>query len=241
MFAPALLLQAALGALVAAPAVARLRRLARRRRALVLWAAAPWDRVGLAVAQGAAWGLAWGGLLWAPDAARRAGSSPLRRRGYALLTMGVGLVVERFGAPGVAAVHVALGLAAAAAVADGPAAQSPGAAVAGAGTAGASNSMTCPDATQAVDARRPAGDAREAARRQPRRRGAAEASLGQLQYSTSSASGGWVSTRRSIVGSSTADRARDAPLVDAARGAGAHVDDHRRVRRRRSARAARRP
>lgn len=83
---------------------------------VVVWAAAPWNLLGLAVAQGAAWGLAWAGQLWAPDRRSRAGTSALRAAiGYALLTLAFGAVVEQFGAAGVAATHAALGLAAAAA------------------------------------------------------------------------------------------------------------------------------
>lgn len=81
--------------------------------ALVLWAPAPLDLLGLAAAHGAAWGLAWGGQLWAPARRGQQGSSPLRAAaGYALLTLLFGLVVAQFGAQGVAAVHAALGLAA---------------------------------------------------------------------------------------------------------------------------------
>ena len=81
--------------------------------ALVVWAAAPLDLLGLAVTHGAAWGLAWGGQLWAPARRGQKGASPLRAAaGYAVLTLVFGFVVEQAGARGVAAVHVALGLAA---------------------------------------------------------------------------------------------------------------------------------
>jgi hypothetical protein len=84
--------------------------------ALVAWAAAPWDWLGLAVAHGAAWGLAWGGQLWAPARRGQQGASPLRAAaGYAVLTLAYGLVVQQAGSHGVAAVHVALGLGAASA------------------------------------------------------------------------------------------------------------------------------
>ena len=84
--------------------------------AVVAWAAAPYDLLGLALAHGAAWGIAWGGQLWAPARRGQQGTSPLRAAaGYAVLTLLFGLVVERFGAHGVAAVHAALGLLAAAA------------------------------------------------------------------------------------------------------------------------------
>jgi len=84
--------------------------------ALVAWAPAPFDWLGLAVAHGAAWSMAWSGALWAPQRRARQGSSPLHAAiGYALLTLAFGIVVERLGALGVAAAHVALALAAVAA------------------------------------------------------------------------------------------------------------------------------
>jgi hypothetical protein len=84
--------------------------------ALVLWTAAPWNLMGLAAAHGAAWGLAWAGQLWAPQRRSQAGASPWRAAlGYALLTLLFGALVARYGAAGVAAAHVALGVAAAAA------------------------------------------------------------------------------------------------------------------------------
>ena len=79
--------------------------------AFAAWAAAPFDLLGLAIAHGAAWGLAWGGQLWAPARRGQARHSPLRAAaGYAVLTLAFGLVVEQAGARGVAAVHVALGM-----------------------------------------------------------------------------------------------------------------------------------
>ena len=84
--------------------------------AVVMWAAAPLDLLGLAVTHGAAWGLAWGGQLWAPARRGQQGTSPLlAAAGYALVTLAFGLAVEQAGARGVAAVHVALGLGAIAA------------------------------------------------------------------------------------------------------------------------------
>jgi len=81
--------------------------------ACVLWAPAPWDWVGLAAAQGAAWGLAWGGLLWAPARRGRAGSSPwVAAAGYALLTAAFGALIESAGARGAAVAHATLGAAA---------------------------------------------------------------------------------------------------------------------------------
>lgn len=82
--------------------------------ACVVFAEPPWNLLGLAIAHGAAWGLAWAGQLWAPERRSRAGASPLRAAaGYAALTLVFGGVVAQFGAPGVAATHAALGLAAA--------------------------------------------------------------------------------------------------------------------------------
>lgn len=82
--------------------------------ACVAWVDAPWSLLGLAVAHGAAWGLAWAGQLWAPERRGRAGTSPLRAAaGYAALTLAFGALVAHFGAPGVASAHAALGLAAA--------------------------------------------------------------------------------------------------------------------------------
>ncbi|MCW5636801.1 MAG: hypothetical protein KIT17_25955, partial [Rubrivivax sp.] len=84
--------------------------------ASVTWAPAPWDWLGLAAAQGTAWGLAWAGLLWAPARRGGAGSSPWRAAvGYALLTAAFGWLVETAGARGVAVAHAALGVAALAA------------------------------------------------------------------------------------------------------------------------------
>jgi len=83
---------------------------------VVIWADAPLNLLGLAFAHGAAWGLAWAGQLWAPNQRSRQGASPLRAAiGYAALTIAFGALVEQFGAPGVAATHVVLGLAACAA------------------------------------------------------------------------------------------------------------------------------
>jgi hypothetical protein len=83
---------------------------------IVGWAPAPLDLLGLALAHGAAWGLAWGGQLWAPARRARQGTSPLRAAlGYALLTLAFGALVDRYGVRGVALTHAALGLAAAAA------------------------------------------------------------------------------------------------------------------------------
>lgn len=76
-----------------------------------IWAAAPLNLLGLAVAHGAAWGLAWAGQLWAPDRRSRQGASPLRAAiGYAALTLAFGAVVDGFGAAGVTGAHAALGL-----------------------------------------------------------------------------------------------------------------------------------
>lgn len=81
---------------------------------LVAWAPSPLDLLGLTVTHGAAWGLAWGGQLWAPARRGQQSASPWRAgAGYAVLTLVFGLVVEQAGARGVAGVHIVLGLAAA--------------------------------------------------------------------------------------------------------------------------------
>jgi len=116
MFGPALLLRRSI-------AVWSLRRLSAvcalllaAGATVVAWAAPPFDLLGLALAQGAAWGIAWAGQLWAPARRGQQGASPLRAAaGYAVLTLLFGLVVEQFGARGVTAVHAMLGIAAAAA------------------------------------------------------------------------------------------------------------------------------
>jgi hypothetical protein len=110
MFGPALLLRGALtnwplprlaGACAALLALGA---------ALVLAAPAPWDLLGVALAQGAAWSLAWSGQLWAPARRGQQGSSPLRAAlGYALLTLIVGVVVDRLGPRGLSLTHAMLG------------------------------------------------------------------------------------------------------------------------------------
>jgi len=83
------------------------------RHEVVSWSprrlAAPYNLLGLAVAHGAAWGLAWAGQLWAPARRGQQGSSPLRAgAGYALLTLALGVVVSHFGAAGMTVIHVVL-------------------------------------------------------------------------------------------------------------------------------------
>jgi hypothetical protein len=81
--------------------------------AIGVWGAAPFDLLGVAVAHGTAWGLAWAGQLWAPGRRGRAGASPLPAAvGYGALTLAFGMVVARHGAFGVVAIHAALGAAA---------------------------------------------------------------------------------------------------------------------------------
>lgn len=85
--------------------------------AFAAWAATPFDLLGLVIAHGAAWGLAWGGQLWAPARRGQRNASPLTAAaGYAVLTLAFGLVVEQAGARGVAGAHIVLGLAAMAAL-----------------------------------------------------------------------------------------------------------------------------
>ena len=114
MFGPALLLRQAIArwSLLTLAIVCTVLLLAGG--AFVLWAASPLNLLGLAVMHGAAWGVAWGGQLWAPARRGQQGASPWRAAlGYAALTFGFGLVVEQLGVRGVAVVHIALGLAAA--------------------------------------------------------------------------------------------------------------------------------
>jgi hypothetical protein len=113
MFAPTLLLRRAIGrwsprvlsaacaACLALGAVA------------AVWLAAPLNLLGVALMQGAAWGLAWAGQLWAPERRGSQGASALRAAlGYALLTLAFGAVVATFGATGITATHATLGAAA---------------------------------------------------------------------------------------------------------------------------------
>lgn len=118
MFGPALALRGSLARWPLAALSAACAVLMAGGAALVTWAPAPFDWIGLAAAHGAAWSLAWSGALWAPQRRARQGSSPLHAAiGYALLTVAFGIVVERLGAFGVAAAHVALALVAVAALA----------------------------------------------------------------------------------------------------------------------------
>lgn len=114
MFGPVWLWRAAITRASSAGLAASCAALLAAGAAVVTWAPAPWDLLGLALAHGAAWGLAWGGQLWAPARRGQQGTSPLRAAlGYALLTLAFGLVVDRFGVRAVAATHATLGLAAA--------------------------------------------------------------------------------------------------------------------------------
>jgi hypothetical protein len=82
--------------------------------AAALWAASPFNLLGLSVAQGAAWGIAWCGQLWAPQRRGRQGASPLLASlGYAALTIAFGVLVEHAGARGVILMHATLGFTAA--------------------------------------------------------------------------------------------------------------------------------
>jgi len=82
--------------------------------AVALWAASPANLLGVSVAQGAAWGIAWCGQLWAPERRGRRGASPLVASiGYAALTLAFGVLVEHAGARGVVLMHAILGFAAA--------------------------------------------------------------------------------------------------------------------------------
>ena len=79
--------------------------------AALLWAPAPADMLGVTLAHGAAWSLAWTGQLWAPERRGRQGASPLRAAvSYALLTLAVGFAVDRLGPVGFTLAHAALGV-----------------------------------------------------------------------------------------------------------------------------------
>ena len=82
--------------------------------AAALWTASPLNLLGVSVAQGAAWGIAWCGQLWAPERRGRQGASPLYAAvGYALLTLAFGVLVDQAGARGVVLMHAFFGIAAA--------------------------------------------------------------------------------------------------------------------------------
>jgi hypothetical protein len=79
--------------------------------ATALWAASPLNILGVSVAQGAAWGIAWCGQLWAPERRGRQGTSPLYAAvGYALLTLAFGVLVDEAGARGVVLMHAFFGI-----------------------------------------------------------------------------------------------------------------------------------
>jgi hypothetical protein len=114
MFGPVLLLRATIAAWSLRTLSAACATLLALGAACIAWVAAPYDLLGLALTHGAAWGLAWGGQLWAPARRGQQGTSPLRAAaGYAALTLLFGLLVELFGVHGVAAAHALLGILAA--------------------------------------------------------------------------------------------------------------------------------
>lgn len=113
MFVPALLLRRSLAQWSVASLSTMCAALLAAGAASAAWLPAPLDLFGLALTHGAAWGLAWGGQLWAPSRRGRQGASPLRAAvGYAALTLAFGLIIEHDGPRGVALVHVVLGVAA---------------------------------------------------------------------------------------------------------------------------------
>jgi hypothetical protein len=116
MFAPALLLRRSIAGWSPRLLSLACATLLAAGAAAVTWASPPLDLLGVALAHGAAWSLAWTGQLWSPDRRSRQGTSPLRAAmGYAALTMVVGVAVEQHGPAGLAITQAALGLAAAAA------------------------------------------------------------------------------------------------------------------------------
>ncbi|MCX8003836.1 MAG: hypothetical protein N2688_02595 [Burkholderiaceae bacterium] len=113
MFVPALALQPLLARFPGAALAWTCALLLSAGAAGLLTAPPPYDWLALALAHGASWSLAWSGALWSPQRRAQQGSSPLAAAaGYALLTLGAGVLVERLGARGVAALHIALALAA---------------------------------------------------------------------------------------------------------------------------------
>jgi hypothetical protein len=113
MFGPALLLRkwiAQWSARTLASACAALLALG---AAVALWADSPINLLGVSVAQGSAWGIAWCGQLWAPERRGRQGTSPLYAAvGYAVLTLAFGVLVDATGARGVVLMHAFFGIAA---------------------------------------------------------------------------------------------------------------------------------
>ncbi|MEJ8855088.1 hypothetical protein WKW79_10945 [Variovorax robiniae] len=114
MFLPALMLRQSVGHWPARVLALACTLLLAAGAVAAIWASAPWNLLGVALAHGTAWSLAWTGQLWSPDRRSRQGTSPLRPAiGYAALTMGVGLAVEQWGPAGLALTQAGLGLAAA--------------------------------------------------------------------------------------------------------------------------------
>lgn len=82
--------------------------------AIAVGSVPPFNLLGVSVAQGAAWGIAWSGQLWAPTRRGQQGTSPLHAAaGYAVLTLAFGALVDRAGVRGVILMHAGFGLAAA--------------------------------------------------------------------------------------------------------------------------------
>jgi len=114
MFGPALVLQRGIAHWSARTLASVCAALLAAGAAMALWAASPLNLLGVSVAQGAAWGIAWCGQLWAPQRRGRQGASPLVASiGYAVLTLAFGLLVEHAGARGVVLMHAFLGFIAA--------------------------------------------------------------------------------------------------------------------------------
>lgn len=113
MFGPALLLHGWIAQWSTRTLAAACAALLALGAAAALWAASPFNLVGVSVAQGAAWGIAWCGQLWAPARRGRQGASPLYAAvGYAALTLAFGVLVDHAGARGVAVMHALFGIAA---------------------------------------------------------------------------------------------------------------------------------
>jgi len=114
MFGPALVLQRWIAYWSARALASVCAALLAAGAAMAVWASSPLNLLGVSVALGAAWGIAWCGQLWAPQRRGRQGTSPLVASiGYAVLTLAFGVLVEHAGARGVVLMQGFLGFTAA--------------------------------------------------------------------------------------------------------------------------------
>jgi hypothetical protein len=111
MFGPALLLRKSIAQWSPRSLASACAALLALGAAVALWADSPINLLGVSVAQGAAWGIAWCGQLWAPERRGRQGTSPLYAAvGYAVLTLAFGVLVDAAGARGVVLMHAFFGV-----------------------------------------------------------------------------------------------------------------------------------